>query len=74
MVLGKKVAIFDWEWGRNSAPSEGQKIPLLVIPLSCLTASRLVASILRVVSCFLLRSISPSSRLNIVILSMNFVG
>ena len=20
---GKKVAIFDWEWGRNSAPREG---------------------------------------------------
>ena len=27
MVLGKKVAIFDWEWGRNLAPREGQKIP-----------------------------------------------
>ena len=27
MVLGKKVAIFDWECGRNSAPREGQKIP-----------------------------------------------
>ena len=27
MVLGKKVAIFDWEWGRNSAPRDGQKIP-----------------------------------------------
>ena len=27
MVLGKRVAIFDWEWGRNSAPREGQKIP-----------------------------------------------
>ena len=27
MVLGKKVAIFDWEWGRNSAPKEGQKLP-----------------------------------------------
>ena len=27
MVLGKKVAVFDWEWGRNSAPREGQKIP-----------------------------------------------
>ena len=23
--IGKKVAIFDWEWGRNSAPREGQK-------------------------------------------------
>ena len=21
------MAIFDWEWGRNSAPREGQKIP-----------------------------------------------
>ena len=27
MVLGKKFAIFGWEWGRNSAPREGQKIP-----------------------------------------------
>ena len=26
MVLGKKVAIFDWEWGLNSTPREGQKI------------------------------------------------
>ena len=28
MVLGKNVAFFDWEWGRNSAPRDGQKIPL----------------------------------------------
>ena len=27
MVLGKKIAIFDWEWGRNSGPRDGQKIP-----------------------------------------------
>ena len=27
MVLGQKVAIFDWEWGRKLAPREGQKIP-----------------------------------------------
>ena len=27
MVLGKKVAIFNWERGRNSAPREEQKIP-----------------------------------------------
>ena len=27
MVLGTKVAIFDREWGRNSAPRDGQKIP-----------------------------------------------
>ena len=27
MVLGKKVAIFDWEWGRNSASRDGQKRP-----------------------------------------------
>ena len=27
MVLGRKVAIFDWEWGRISAPREGEKIP-----------------------------------------------
>ena len=31
MVLGKKVAIFDWKWGRNSAPRDGQKIPCIVI-------------------------------------------
>ena len=29
MVLGKKVAIFNWELGRNSAPREGQKIPCI---------------------------------------------
>ena len=28
MVSGKKVAIFNWEWGRKSAPRDGQKIPL----------------------------------------------
>ena len=27
MVLGKKVAIFDVELGRNSAPREGKKMP-----------------------------------------------
>ena len=27
MVLGKNVAFFDWEWGINSAPRDGQKIP-----------------------------------------------
>ena len=27
MVLGKKVAIFDWEWVRNWAPRKGQKMP-----------------------------------------------
>ena len=27
MVLGKKVAIFYWEWGRNLAPRDGQKRP-----------------------------------------------
>ena len=30
MVLGKKMAIFDWEWGRNLAPREGQKMPFTV--------------------------------------------
>ena len=30
MILGKKVAIFNWEWGRTSAPREGQKMPCLV--------------------------------------------
>ena len=27
MVLGKKVANYDKEWGRNSVPKEGQKMP-----------------------------------------------
>ena len=27
MVLGKKVAIFDWEGGLNPALRDGQKIP-----------------------------------------------
>ena len=31
MVLRKKLAIFDWEWGRNSAPRDGQKIPCFPI-------------------------------------------
>ena len=25
-IGGKNVPIFDWEWGRNAAPREGQKI------------------------------------------------
>ena len=27
MVLGKKVAIFNWEWGRNLATRDGPKTP-----------------------------------------------
>ena len=34
MVLGKKVAIFDWEWGRNLAAGEGQKMPCIVTMLN----------------------------------------
>ena len=37
MVLGKKVAIFDWEWGRNSAPIDWQKIPCACTCISCLS-------------------------------------
>ena len=29
MELGKKVAIFDWEWGQISVPREMQKIPCI---------------------------------------------
>ena len=29
MAFGKKVAVFDWEWGRNSVPRKGQKMPWL---------------------------------------------
>ena len=28
MVLGKKVAIFDWEWGQNLALEKGRKSPV----------------------------------------------
>ena len=31
MALGKKVTIFNWEWGRNSASRDGQKIPCAFI-------------------------------------------
>ena len=34
MVLGKKVAILGWEWGRNSALREGQKIPCIFTLIS----------------------------------------
>ena len=30
MVLGIGMAIFDWEWGQNLAPREGQKIPWIL--------------------------------------------
>ena len=32
MVLGKKLAIFDWEWGRNSAPEKSRKSHVLLGP------------------------------------------
>ena len=31
MVMGEKVAIFDWEWGGIWAPRDGQKIPSQLI-------------------------------------------
>ena len=34
MVLGKKVAIFNLEWGLNSAPREGQKMPFTSASMS----------------------------------------
>ena len=33
MILGKKVAIFDWEWGLNLAPREGRKMPCFRITI-----------------------------------------
>ena len=33
MELGKKGAIFDWEWGRNSAPRERQMFILYSVQL-----------------------------------------
>ena len=39
MALGKKVAIFDWEWGRNSATREGAENPLSDLGLHCLSCS-----------------------------------
>ena len=31
--IGKKVAIFDWEWDQNLAPRDGQKIPCMLTPV-----------------------------------------
>ena len=42
MVLGKKVAIFDWELGRNSAPRDGQKVPCNCVCKLLLYSYRLV--------------------------------
>ena len=36
MVLGKNVAIFYWEWGRNLAPGEGQKMSCNMIIMNVL--------------------------------------
>ena len=33
MVLGKKVAIFNWEWGHKSAHRDGQNNPLQADPI-----------------------------------------
>ena len=41
MVLGKKVAIFDWEWGRNLAPREGQKMACLGCLLQSASTQRI---------------------------------
>ena len=35
MVLGKKVAIFDWEWGRNAAPRYGKLTLFSISILFC---------------------------------------
>ena len=55
MVLGKKAAIFDWEWGRNSAPNDGQKIPWNVEK----------SNLLHAVSIFLQISIAEQTGLSI---------
>ena len=39
MVFGKKVAIFNWEWSRNSAPREGQNMPCIVTSCYMIKAS-----------------------------------
>ena len=38
MVLGKKVAIFDWECGRNSAPREEQKMPCNLLQINSINS------------------------------------
>ena len=30
MILGEKVAIFEWEWGQYLTPRDGQKSPSMV--------------------------------------------
>ena len=43
MVLGKKEVIFYWEWGRNSAPRDGQKKPCCKCSLLCHNVSSIIS-------------------------------
>ena len=43
MVLGKKVTIIDWEWGRNLSPRDEQKIPWQAIrKMSCVKRANML--------------------------------
>ena len=44
MVLGKRVAIFDWEWGQNSAPRDGQKRPCFKVHNNYFYGKKMVIS------------------------------
>ena len=38
MELGQKLAIFHWEWSRNSTPGERQRIPWLIYILTSISS------------------------------------
>ena len=44
MVLGKKVAIFYWEWGQNSAPRDRQKMPWLDVDLMWMRNNEMICA------------------------------
>ena len=52
MVLRKRVAIFDREWGLNSVPREGQKIPCCVQLTSCVNTAKFPDSSMSSISSF----------------------
>ena len=61
------MAIFDWEWGRNSAPREGQKNPvnmLVTVPISPLILNWIKTNVLFVLQ----RQTVPIQGLNCLII------
>ena len=42
--IGKRVAILDWEWGGDSAPRDGQKIPCSSLYFNSTTVNKIQLS------------------------------